>query len=84
MWFIGVEVEQETSAPPPKKNPGSAPVLNYFSLYLKVKREIPLNQQETQRCVPQAANKRVKVQIAAKKKESMVNLKKADPMTGTN
>ena len=20
MWFIGVEVEQETSAPPPKKN----------------------------------------------------------------
>ena len=31
MWFIGVEVEQETSAPPPKKNPGSAPV---FGLYL--------------------------------------------------
>ena len=28
MWFIGVEVEQETSAPPPKKNPGSAPGLN--------------------------------------------------------
>ena len=27
MWFIGVEVEQETSAPPPKRNPGSAPVL---------------------------------------------------------
>ena len=27
MWFIGVELEQETSAPPPKKNPGSAPVL---------------------------------------------------------
>ena len=26
MWFIGVELEQETSAPPPKKNPGSAPV----------------------------------------------------------
>ena len=25
MWFIGVEVEQETSAPSPKKNPGSAP-----------------------------------------------------------
>ena len=25
MWFIGVQVEQETSAPPPKKNPGSAP-----------------------------------------------------------
>ena len=25
MCFIGVEVEQETSAAPPKKNPGSAP-----------------------------------------------------------
>ena len=25
MLFIGVEVEQETSAPPYKKNPGSAP-----------------------------------------------------------
>ena len=24
MWFIGVKVEQETSAPHPKKNPGSA------------------------------------------------------------
>ena len=29
MWFIGVEVEQETSAPPPKKNPGSAPAKWY-------------------------------------------------------
>ena len=27
MWFIGVEVEQERSAPPPKKYPGSAPEL---------------------------------------------------------
>ena len=26
MWFIVVEVEQEKSAPPPKNNPGSAPV----------------------------------------------------------
>ena len=25
MWFIGVEVQQETGAPRPKKNPGSAP-----------------------------------------------------------
>ena len=25
MWFIGVEVEQETSATPSKKNSGSAP-----------------------------------------------------------
>ena len=31
MWFIGVEVEQETSAPPPKKNPGSAPAVRSFS-----------------------------------------------------
>ena len=28
LWFIGVEVEQETSTPPPKKNPGSAPDSN--------------------------------------------------------
>ena len=28
MWFIGIEVEQETSAPPNKTNPGSAPVTN--------------------------------------------------------
>ena len=34
MWFIGVEVEQETGAPPPKKNPGSAPVgVNSLVLY---------------------------------------------------
>ena len=31
MWFIGVEVEQETSAPPLKKNPGSAPVYSELS-----------------------------------------------------
>ena len=36
MWFIGVEVEQETSAPPPKKNPGSAP----GSLYISLKNEL--------------------------------------------
>ena len=28
MWFIGVEVEQETSAPPPKKIP-DPPLLCY-------------------------------------------------------
>ena len=27
LWFIGVEVEQELSAPPPKKNPGSTPAI---------------------------------------------------------
>ena len=30
MWFVGVEVEQEKSAPPPKKNPGSAPAKAYM------------------------------------------------------
>ena len=33
MWFIGVEVEQETSAPPPKKNPGTAPEFSLTCLY---------------------------------------------------
>ena len=28
MWFIGVELEKETSAPPPKKIRGSAPDVN--------------------------------------------------------
>ena len=32
MWFISVEVEQETSAPPPKKKPGSAPAFFRWSL----------------------------------------------------
>ena len=32
MCFIGVEVEQETGAPPPKKNPGSAPE-NYIEIH---------------------------------------------------
>ena len=33
MWFIGVEVEQEMSAPPPKNNPGSALALEGIFLY---------------------------------------------------
>ena len=45
MWFIGVEVEQETGAPPPKKNPGSAPVsptpLQPFSIPDAKKKENP-------------------------------------------
>ena len=32
MWFVGVEVEQETSAPPPKKSPGSAPAIDRFPM----------------------------------------------------
>ena len=32
MWFVGVEVEQETSAPPPKKNPVSAPAFYVFDI----------------------------------------------------
>ena len=38
MWFIGVEVEQETSAPPPKKNPGSVPDINSLEPFEKVKK----------------------------------------------
>ena len=30
MWFISVEVEKETSAPPPKKNLGSAPAQHHI------------------------------------------------------
>ena len=40
MWFIGVEVEQETSALPPKKNPASAPGIEIeisFSIAMKFK-----------------------------------------------
>ena len=41
MWFIGVEVEQETSALSPKKIPGSAPESTtkrrYLQRYLEVK-----------------------------------------------
>ena len=36
MWFIGVELEQETSAPPPKKNPGSAPVIPHKAMIVTV------------------------------------------------
>ena len=36
MWFIRVEVEQETSAPPPKKNPGLAPAVNQKDLGTKL------------------------------------------------
>ena len=32
MWFIGVEVEQEMSAPSPRKNPGSAPADTGFQV----------------------------------------------------
>ena len=34
MWLIGVEVEQETSAPPPKKDPGSTPGLGLDSSFI--------------------------------------------------
>ena len=33
MWFIGVEVEQEMSALPPKKNPGSTPANHDHNRY---------------------------------------------------
>ena len=40
MWFIGVEVEQETSATPPEKNPGSAPAPP-FSRNIRAKLNTP-------------------------------------------
>ena len=46
MWFIGVEVEQETSAPPPKKYPGSAPAprkSQFHIFHMSVKMYIYLN-----------------------------------------
>ena len=33
MWFIGVDEEQDTSAPAPKKNPGSAPDFAAIELF---------------------------------------------------
>ena len=36
MWFIGVDVDQETSAPPPKKNPGSRPCMYVLKRFLVV------------------------------------------------
>ena len=56
MWFIGVEVAQETSAPPPKKNPGSAPVsfigyvpkpLSYYAHGSVLNNRLPNNTQIT-------------------------------------
>ena len=41
MWFIGVEVEQETSTPPPKKNPGSAPATGFTRVHLPTNRLPP-------------------------------------------
>ena len=41
MWFIGVEVEQETSAPPPNKKPGSAPVFVMFNATQQRERRFP-------------------------------------------
>ena len=40
MWFIGGEAEQETSAPPPKKNPGSAPVFHSFLIKVAEQTEL--------------------------------------------
>ena len=34
MWFIGVEVEQETSAPPPKKKILDPPLQLHVLIYL--------------------------------------------------
>ena len=47
MWFIGVEVEQETSAPPPKKNPGSAPGQGLLSSFIKGSESVELTSTES-------------------------------------
>ena len=39
MWFVGVQVEQETNAPPPKKNPGSTLVRCEKNIQLTVKKK---------------------------------------------
>ena len=44
MWFIGVEVEQETSAPLPTRNPGSAPDLGGVLLTANAKRLVVVRQ----------------------------------------
>ena len=36
MWFIGIEVEQGASAPPPKKNPGSVPVKPFMQTNVRL------------------------------------------------
>ena len=56
MWFIGVEVEQETSAPPPKKNPGSAPVT---SISLQIFRVVQQSRGKDQVCASCTAAVRV-------------------------
>ena len=38
MWFIGVEVEQETSAPPPKKKILDPPLVYHAKQYNKTRR----------------------------------------------
>ena len=53
MWFIGVEVEQETSAPPPKKNPGSAPVTLLPNYHLP---STPFNEYLTSNRLPDSFN----------------------------
>ena len=42
MWFIGVEVEQEMSAPPREKNPRSAPDMKNFMLALLTMKRLSL------------------------------------------
>ena len=41
MWFIGGEAEQETSAPTPNKNPGSASESD-VELWAFVNKKIPI------------------------------------------
>ena len=54
MWFIGVEEEQETSAPPPKKNPGSAP--KQLFLFAELTPDLELKQPQKELFCPFLAN----------------------------
>ena len=71
MWFIGVEEEQETSAPPPKKNAGSAPVpyacpliifVLYFSIGVKLWRRLVKTQASS--FVNSHSRKRMTVEVS--------------------
>ena len=54
MWFIGVEVERETSAPPPKKNPGFAPGIQILASDYQIKN----NKIKQYECEPSNKKKR--------------------------
>ena len=70
MWLIGIEVEQETNAPPPKKNPGSA-----TGIYM--------TKSEEKRIFSQAMKKQLSlgfVNWLSKDREGNLSLRKQSPV----